>query len=146
MKRQYGFTIVEIAVVIFIIGILIGMTVVVFGKVQASTRDNDRKSDVLTLKAAIQRYINDNGEAPWPGGIYAKDTGYDVSIISSFLVPRYLQAMPTPPTSAAYQYTVSGTTSSAWAILVPNEASSQCTVGSIISPGWWSGPPKCAYN
>lgn len=146
MKRQYGFTIVEIAVVIFIIGVLTGMTVVVFGKVQAGTRDNDRKSDALTLKSAINRYISDNGEAPWPATGYTRGTAYDVIIISSLLVPRYLAAMPTSPDSTIYRYVASTNNTIGWALLVPNETSASCVVGNRIEAGWWSGPPKCAYN
>lgn len=149
MKRAKGFTIVEIAVVIVILGILVSLTVVTFMRAQASARDSERKADALMIKAAISRYISDNGEAPWPASGYTKGNGYDLSIVASQLVPKYLQAIPTPPkptTNAFYYYTVDPTYPDSWSIEVINETSTHCQVGNKIYAGWWASAPNCPYN
>lgn len=49
----YGFTIVELLVVIVVIGILASITVTVYSGVNASARDSRRKSDLAALEKAL---------------------------------------------------------------------------------------------
>lgn len=57
MKTQTkGFTIVEILTVLVIIGILLSIVLVVYPGYQKRNRDNERKSDIAQLSAAISAY------------------------------------------------------------------------------------------
>lgn len=57
---QRGFTIVELIVVIVVIGILAGIATVAFPSYQATTRDNERKSDVQQVASALSAHMLKN--------------------------------------------------------------------------------------
>ncbi|MBM3210016.1 type II secretion system protein [Candidatus Saccharibacteria bacterium] len=61
-----GFTIVELTVVIFVIGILATMAIVVSSSVQKQNRDAKRESDVLLIKRAVDNHYRQHGEHPAP--------------------------------------------------------------------------------
>lgn len=61
MKKRYGFTIVELIVVIVVIAILVSIVIVAYGNVQKRARDTIRKQDVETIAKAIEIYDSDNG-------------------------------------------------------------------------------------
>jgi prepilin-type N-terminal cleavage/methylation domain-containing protein len=55
-RMTSGFTIVELLVVIVVIGILVSIVVVTYPGAQQRTRDNERKSDMSQLVAALKSY------------------------------------------------------------------------------------------
>jgi len=59
-----GFTIVEIATVVFIIAILATVTIVVFNNVQIQSRDTKRDNDMVTLGSLLDKYYLNNGSYP----------------------------------------------------------------------------------
>jgi type II secretory pathway pseudopilin PulG len=59
-----GFTIVEIATVVFIIGLLAVMTVVVFNNVQRQARDTSKEQAVKAIMNSLERYYDNHGEYP----------------------------------------------------------------------------------
>jgi general secretion pathway protein G len=63
-KRQPGFTIVELLIVIVVIGILAAITIVAFNGVQARGRDSARIQKVKDIAKAIELYKTDNGFYP----------------------------------------------------------------------------------
>lgn len=67
-----GFTIVEMAVVIAVLGILAGMTVIGYGAWQDSTRRTVAKSDLLHARSALEDARNFG------------TTGYPVAVPSTF--------------------------------------------------------------
>ena len=64
MNARRGFTIVELLIVIAVIGILVTISVVGFGKFQATSRDAQRVSKVTALVSGLEHYYNQNGEYP----------------------------------------------------------------------------------
>lgn len=63
-RKNSGFTIVELLVVIVVIGILAAVTVVAYGNVSLKARDNVRKSDIASIMKAMELYYIDNGQYP----------------------------------------------------------------------------------
>jgi prepilin-type N-terminal cleavage/methylation domain-containing protein len=63
-KRNHGFTLIEIAIVVFIIGVIASIVLVAFNQVQIETRDRKRASDVVAFSAALDKYFQDNNEYP----------------------------------------------------------------------------------
>ena len=63
-RLNRGFTIVEIATVIFIIAILATITLVVYNSVQNQSRDTKRENDVTTLGSLLNTYYLKNGSYP----------------------------------------------------------------------------------
>ncbi len=148
-KKMRGFTVIEVATVVVILAILVTISLVVFQNIQRQSRDSTRQSDVLKLQAAVERYIAENSEAPWPASGYDKGTGYDIAIITSMLVPRYIEELPTPPqpnTMGYYRYIVDDTTPTKWSIEVRNEASPVCQIGNRPNLTWWNNAPLCRYG
>lgn len=62
--RKFGFTLVELLVVMAIIGILAALVVGNFRNTQIKGRDAQRKSDLKQLASAMELYFNDYGRYP----------------------------------------------------------------------------------
>jgi prepilin-type N-terminal cleavage/methylation domain-containing protein len=60
-RKQVGFTIVELLIVIVVIGILAAITMVAYTNVQLNARDSVRKQDIARIKKALLLYQIDNG-------------------------------------------------------------------------------------
>lgn len=63
-RLSRGFTIVEIATVIFIIALLAVMVVVVFNNVQRQARDTSKEQAVKAIMTSLERYYDNHGEYP----------------------------------------------------------------------------------
>ncbi len=61
-KRQEGFTLVELLIVIVIIAILAALVIVTFSGVQARARNTERQTDVAALAKYLEIYYADNAE------------------------------------------------------------------------------------
>jgi prepilin-type N-terminal cleavage/methylation domain-containing protein len=74
--QKKGFTIVELAVVIVVVGILAVMAVVLYSRSQMDARDTKRSSDATIMVSALEKYYLDNGEYPssCPTGEYDTST------------------------------------------------------------------------
>lgn len=145
MKRRVGFTIVEILVVVVILSILASIAIVNFRGVQAQGRDNQRKTDVLLLKSAIEKYNDANGFYPLPSGC-TDGSGCAASLLSSVLVPTYLSSIPASPSGTNYSYVRGSAASLSYAILVTMEEAPTCKTGTKVSTGWWgTGVPLCQF-
>ncbi|MEO5949599.1 MAG: prepilin-type N-terminal cleavage/methylation domain-containing protein [Candidatus Saccharimonas sp.] len=148
MKRQRGFTIVELITVVIIISILASIALVGSNYVQKQARDNERKSDVLLLKNAIEKYYDDNGSYPAVCPV-AGNSCSAVLYLTTPLVPKYISSIPNPPSSygAGYYPYVSypATNSTQYAFLVQNESDDDCKTGTNMVASWWSSAPNCSY-
>jgi general secretion pathway protein G len=63
-KKQSGFTIVELLIVIVVIGILAAITIVAYNGIQSKARDTARITKVKDIAKAIELYYADNGKYP----------------------------------------------------------------------------------
>ena len=62
MKKQTGFTIVELLIVIVVIGILAAITIVAYNGIQTRAKDTTRKSDVAAMAKATAIYTIQSGD------------------------------------------------------------------------------------
>ena len=89
IKRDNGFTLIEVLAVVIIIGIL---AAVLIPKVASSTANARRKADVATahqVKAALDRYQVDTGAYPKTADLTAS-TG---TVASTALIPKYISKL-----------------------------------------------------
>ena len=116
MRRQKGFTLLEILLVVAAIAILAGIVIVAInpGKQLAQTRNAQRSADVNTILNGVWQYSLDQGSLPatitdGPGG----DAGDIIAIcktggtcgttlvdLSTALVSDYLVAVPIDPSDS----------------------------------------------
>jgi len=77
-KKAYGFTIVELLIVIVVIGILSAITIVAFRGVQSRALNSARYQEVMAWHKLIQTYIieQNNKLPPITNGDYCLGTGF----------------------------------------------------------------------
>jgi len=100
--KQYarGFTIVELLIVIIVIGILASISVVAYRGSQERAEYARAQVDLNHINDALIIYKAQKGVYP------DADTYIDTSdgVLTSALVPGYLDRMPVPKTGFAYKY------------------------------------------
>lgn len=93
-KKNWGFTIIELMVVMTIIAILATLGINSYTAALRKGRDAKKISDLNTLKQSLVMYRADNGV--YPGTLPE-------------LRPDYIGEIPTPPNGGSYNYTSDGT-------------------------------------
>ena len=63
-KKQKGFTIVELLIVIVVIGILAALVITTFTGIQQKARDTERETDIKALYGQVEAYYAQNGKYP----------------------------------------------------------------------------------
>lgn len=63
-KRNSGFTIVELLIVIVVIGILALLVITTYSGIQAKARNSKRSSDVATIQTQLEAYFQNSGHYP----------------------------------------------------------------------------------
>lgn len=97
-----GFTLIELLVTVSIISILIAAATVSYSSTQKIGRDTQRKSDMQSIRGALEVYFANNNQ-------YPKTADYNaVSVGSSWTgsggTPVYLRKMPGDPKTAGKYY------------------------------------------
>ncbi len=121
MRRQGGFTIIEMLIVVTILAMLAGILVPVLEDSASSARDARRAADLKAVQSALEAYKRANGSYPDTSGQWLGDAsnygskGYDATGYIPGLVPDFLPALPKDPDStypsaeAGYMYKSDGT-------------------------------------
>ncbi len=68
-RRRFGFTLVELLVVIFIISLLVTLGTITYNNSVQKSRDSKRKNDLQTIKQALETYFQQNNKYPDQGTI-----------------------------------------------------------------------------
>jgi prepilin-type N-terminal cleavage/methylation domain-containing protein len=63
-KRNQGFTIVELLIVIVVIGILALLVITTYSGIQAKARNSKRQTDVQSLQTQLEAFFSQNGYYP----------------------------------------------------------------------------------
>jgi prepilin-type N-terminal cleavage/methylation domain-containing protein len=68
-RKQQGFTIVELLIVIVVIGILAAIVITTFNGVQQTARNTERETDIKALHGQLEAYFAQNGRYPTLGNM-----------------------------------------------------------------------------
>ncbi len=98
MTKRKGFTLIELLVVISIIGILLSLSFFGIQNARQSSRDGKRKSDLESVRSALEMYKADYGKYPSTSG------GMNLSSLPS-LSPNYISSIPADPLGGSRNYT-----------------------------------------
>lgn len=141
-RKQKGFTVIEMLVVIVIIGILAAITAVSYASVQQRSRDTTRTSDIREVQKALEKYHAANGMYPSVG---SDNTAYALTTLSTALVtPGYLNKIPTAPSGLAYEYVRGPVGVDSYGIRMGYETQPNCHLGmNNESSTWWSTLTAC---
>jgi type II secretion system protein G len=129
MKKEFtpnksrGFTLIELLVVIAIIGILAAIIIVNLASARTKARDARRKSDLESVRTAVEMYNDEKGTYPDStglscGGTTPADWGNSYDCLNAGkgwvpgLVPDFLPTLPRDPVNKNYSwaYMYHGTT------------------------------------
>lgn len=91
-----GFTLIELMVVITIIGVLTALSMFAFQHARKSSRDTQRKTDLETIRSALELYKADSGAYPTNSSFMNTSLAYSGH--------TYLTATPKDPMTGTRDY------------------------------------------
>lgn len=101
MKKNRGFTFIELLVVVTISALLMGAATVGYSSISRRSRDTRRKTDMETIRSALELYRSEQGSYP-----LSVTEGGSIAIGES----TYLNPVPSDPKDGSYVYTRTSTT------------------------------------
>jgi len=96
-RKDEGFTLVELMVVVLIIGILIAIAVPVFNSARANAQRRSCQANQRTFEGAYQTWYADD-----PGNAAIAATLGDLADLEGVLIPQFIKAAPSCPGSGVY--------------------------------------------
>lgn len=89
MKKNKGFTIIEVMLVLAIAGLIFLAVFIALPALQRGQRDTQRRSDASTFMSQVQSYsTNNNGKVPTATGVGAFRSNYLVKSDAEFKDPK----------------------------------------------------------
>jgi general secretion pathway protein G len=96
-KQKKGFTLIELLVVIAIIGILSAIGLVSLNGAREKARDSKRKSDVASIRVAMELYKDDQPLSKYPANTAGGVPAVISAELTTPLVPNYMPILPVLP-------------------------------------------------
>lgn len=121
IKKQGGFTVLELLIVVVIVAILAIIIIPSALSGPQNSRDKIRKNDLRNIKTALETYYTDNQIYPQVSNYYE---------LGNPLVPNYLSKLPQDPKNTgghSYKYTTTSGTSYTLSTMLENAKDNQAT-------------------
>jgi len=94
-RKDEGFTLVELMVVVLIIGILVAIAIPVFNSAKANAQTKACYANERTMEGAYQTYLAASNEA-------TIGAGTTIATLTNLIVPDFVQAVPECPAGGTY--------------------------------------------
>lgn len=117
-KKQQGFTIVELLIVIVVIGILAALVITTYTGIQAKARNSNRQTDVNSVQTQLEAYFAQSGHYPSLGDM--NDSSWRAANMKSLDA----DALQDPQGSA--QTLVASPAAKSYAYAVTNSSGTSC--------------------
>lgn len=117
-KRNQGFTIVELLIVIVVIGILALLVITTYSGIQAKARNSKRQTDIQSLQTQLEAYFSQNGYYPSLGDMNSSSwlgsnmKSLDQNALIDPSSPNNSKTLVASPTAKSYSYQVGDGTGS----------------------------------
>ncbi len=135
--KSKGFTLIELLVVIAIIGILAAMVLVGLSGVRGRARDTNRKTDLRSIKSALEVYRADQANETVPVDTAGTVPG-DLGVL---VTNNYIRSLPADPLGTnpyVYDADANLVNFALWAALEnanDSDIRSSCTINAFTSTG-----------
>lgn len=144
-RKEQGFTIVELLIVIVVIGILAGLVITTFTGIQQKARNTERQTDIKAIQSHLEAYNAQNGFYPTLANM--NDTafrasnlkGLDADALADPKAPT-VQTLAATPGANVYSYAVTTTAGGA----CTNVAGVECTVWTLTATN--EGTPTTTFE
>lgn len=138
-RKQSGFTIVELLIVIVVIGILAALVVTTFSGIQRKARDTERETDIKAIHGQLEAYYA--AENRYPSLDEINQVAPNTTWRSDNMKGLDAEALKDPkgsgptlcatPSGTCYGYTVSGTNNSTYVLTANKEGGGTFTKNSL---------------
>lgn len=110
LKKQKGFTIVELLIVIVVIAILATLVIVTFTGIQRKARDSQRQTDINAVASHVEAFYAQYGYYPTEAdlALASFQTSYMKGLDPQALIDPKGTAIATATSSTAYGYVAAG--------------------------------------
>lgn len=100
-KKNNGFTLIELMLVVVLIGVLSGvmLSVINISGMKARSRDAQRAGDLKRIQTALELYFSDNRGYP-SSGSFVEIKGGMAPLTAELVTKGYIQTLPPDPMSA----------------------------------------------
>lgn len=140
MRKIYGFTLVEMIIVVAIIGILAGAIMLSIGNQQRAARDSRRKSDLINMKKALeQEEFETSALSVGIGNVTKQADTNGLAAWNTFIPKAYMSVVPLDPANAQYKRVV-------WSNGTTRVTSMRCVYYLFRSTGYNAVDDKYAYK
>lgn len=96
IRKNQGFTIVELLIVIVVVAILAAIVIVAYNGMQASAKDTKKQSDIAQFSKLLEMYYVENGYYP-PFSLSGGTVGVNSASWRTASMPNLKDTILTPP-------------------------------------------------
>lgn len=156
--KHYGFTVVELLVVIVVVAILVTITGIAYRTTQNNAKDQATRANATTISSAVEEYYSRNGAYFWPTGTsLPADCAPSGNTCEVFATPEtfsklveegYLKSVPKRGDNKPFKYIVTKPPASkgfGYGIEVELLASEKCKIGKNMVHAWWHSSKACDF-
>jgi prepilin-type N-terminal cleavage/methylation domain-containing protein len=130
-KKQKGFTLVELMIVVAIIGVLAAVAIPKFADMLEKSREGATKGNLSAIKSAISNYYADQ-QGTYPSTLDTRSTYLGGSESFVPFIPQYIETLPGVKVTA--KNTVNGTAAT------NNGPGKSPATAAQVTTGTWSAP------